>query len=231
MPSIHRVLRLDIHSYWHPGTGRGDGASADAVVNEDALGLPTLPGRTLKGLLRAAFSNWVHLGAPGARSESENELFGSVLNAPPTSDNRVSSLEAAKFSRVSSLEAARFRTEAGALRVDSATLGETAEQRRAWEDFASSGSAEARAQLALLKRSFASTRLDENGVAQDSTLRSVELFVPMSLFARIQLQHAEAPRLMAELSEAAHLFLRGLGSYRNRGLGRCTATLIEVPRA
>lgn len=221
MPSIHRVLRLDIHSYWHPGTGRGDGASADAVVNEDALGLPTLPGRTLKGLLRAAFSNWVHLGAPGARSASEIELFfGSALDAPTTSDNRVSSLEAA-----------RFRTKAGALRVDSATLGETAEQRRAWEGFASSGSAEARAQLALLKRSFASTRLDENGVAQDSTLRSVELFVPMSLFARIQLQHAEAPRLMAELSEAAHLFLRGLGSYRNRGLGRCTATLIEVPRA
>ena len=47
-------LRFEIQSFWHAGSGRGDGAVADATVLRSRAGLPILPGRTVKGLLREA---------------------------------------------------------------------------------------------------------------------------------------------------------------------------------
>lgn len=49
-----RTLIVTIYSYWHPGTGRGRGSHVDALAHRNALGLPSLPGRTLKGVLRDA---------------------------------------------------------------------------------------------------------------------------------------------------------------------------------
>lgn len=47
-------LLVDLRGYWHPGGGRGGGAVVDAVTHRDSAGLPVLPGRHLKGLLRDA---------------------------------------------------------------------------------------------------------------------------------------------------------------------------------
>jgi len=70
------VLRIDIHSYWHPGTGRGSGFHLDAVTHEDAGGLPCLPGRTLKGLLRDALLRAETWGWPDVPADSTVRLFG-----------------------------------------------------------------------------------------------------------------------------------------------------------
>lgn len=70
------TLRIDIRSYWHPGTGRGSGFHLDAVTHEGADGLPRLPGRTLKGLLRDAIhraENWAWKEVPEG---STDLLFG-----------------------------------------------------------------------------------------------------------------------------------------------------------
>ena len=48
------TLHIDLRHYWHAGGGRGAGAVLDAVVHRDPNGLPVLPGRHLKGLLRDA---------------------------------------------------------------------------------------------------------------------------------------------------------------------------------
>jgi hypothetical protein len=48
------ILHIDIRGYWHPGGGRGQGMVLDATCHRDAHGLPVLPGRHLKGLLRDA---------------------------------------------------------------------------------------------------------------------------------------------------------------------------------
>ena len=56
------TLELDLSSYWHIGSGKGADAVADAVVLKDEAGLPVVPGRTLKGLLRDCMEN-VPLGA------------------------------------------------------------------------------------------------------------------------------------------------------------------------
>lgn len=59
--STHTLV-IDIHNWWQPGTGRGSGAHLDALANTDADGIPELPGRTVKGLLRDAVRRAEELG-------------------------------------------------------------------------------------------------------------------------------------------------------------------------
>lgn len=47
-------LTFTILSFWHAGSGAGEGAKLDAVTAKKAPGLPYLPGKTVKGLLREA---------------------------------------------------------------------------------------------------------------------------------------------------------------------------------
>jgi hypothetical protein len=46
------TLTIEILEYWHAGTGRGQGAALDATTIRSQSGLPYLPGRTVRGLLR-----------------------------------------------------------------------------------------------------------------------------------------------------------------------------------
>ena len=56
-------ITVDILDVWHAGSGRGAGHRLDAIVVRDAQGLPYLPGRHLRGLLREAaecIETWGH---------------------------------------------------------------------------------------------------------------------------------------------------------------------------
>lgn len=46
--------RITFFDYWHLGSGLSGGARHDASVTRDADGLPCVPGKTLKGVLREA---------------------------------------------------------------------------------------------------------------------------------------------------------------------------------
>lgn len=72
------TLVIDIQSYWHPGTGRGSGFHLDAVVHTGPDGLPRLPGRTLKGLLRDAVHRAEQWGWSNTPSGSTEALFGTL---------------------------------------------------------------------------------------------------------------------------------------------------------
>lgn len=68
--------KIEFFSYWHCGSGQTAGADVDElVVRGDASGLPFVPGRTLKGLLREAVANILLLR--GGEEGSVEELFGS----------------------------------------------------------------------------------------------------------------------------------------------------------
>ena len=54
--------KLTFLGYWHCGSGLGAGAKADALVVKDSDGLPYVPGRTVKGLVREAVATLVALG-------------------------------------------------------------------------------------------------------------------------------------------------------------------------
>jgi len=64
-------MRVRVHflDYWHAGTGRGSRYHLDALVVRDPDGLPYLPGRTLRGLLRDAVQRleaWGRIPWPNA---------------------------------------------------------------------------------------------------------------------------------------------------------------------
>ncbi len=48
------TYQIEFFSYWHASSGLTGGTYADLLVNRTREGLPYIPGRTLKGLLREA---------------------------------------------------------------------------------------------------------------------------------------------------------------------------------
>lgn len=203
-------LFIELSSYWHAGTGRGAGHGADAVVFTTAGGLPCLPGKTVKGLLKDAVANAVKAGV--LADDELRRWFGA---AGEQSDDRVRD-------RVRDLEAERFTTTPGALRFDSAVIGDSPEASARWEAWAAQNPAE----RARLFHYVASTKLDENGVAADKTLRRIEVAVPMTLRAQVSSEAALGEAWVASL-QGALAFFDGVGSHRNRGLGRATARLVK----
>lgn len=205
---------FDLHSYWHAGTGRGSGPDVDAVVFRTPAGLPCLPGRTVKGLLRDAWVRAAWVGAlpdvqSGAGSEhSEVPWFGTPI--------------AGGAAREQALEAGRFASQPGALQFSTAALGDSDEEARRWEAWASEpGSTDA---VAALFTTFASTRIGSAGVVEPHTLRSIQVAVPMVL--RASVTGPDGGAWPAQLRAAAQLIL-GVGSHRNRGLGRVTVSVKE----
>lgn len=59
------TLNIHFASYWHAGGGRDAGSVLDAIVQRDAHGLPVIPGRHIKGLLRDALERAEHWGWEG----------------------------------------------------------------------------------------------------------------------------------------------------------------------
>ena len=56
------ILEISILDYWHCGSGRSNGYSLDFVAERDSLGLPFVPGRVLKGILRDALARYEAYG-------------------------------------------------------------------------------------------------------------------------------------------------------------------------
>jgi len=48
------TYQIDFFTFWHAGSGLSGGAEANLIVIKNQKGLPFIPGRTLKGLLREA---------------------------------------------------------------------------------------------------------------------------------------------------------------------------------
>lgn len=195
------LVHIQLLAFWHPGTGRGQGPGADALVNRNAYGLPYLPGRTLKGLFRDA-----------ARvAEVAGVLSPAELVAAFGHDGR------------GAQEEARFASRKGAARFESARMGTGVAEAEAWEAWAREpGNAAARQQLF---RNLASTSLNEFGTAEEGTLRTIEVVVPVPLVATISAPRGSVvPRVLQ--AAAPHIF--AIGAHRTRGLGRCIVTVSEV---
>lgn len=61
---------IEFFSHWHCGSGQAAGADVDALVIKDRLGLPYVPGKTIKGLLRDAAM------ILGTQKELIDKIFG-----------------------------------------------------------------------------------------------------------------------------------------------------------
>lgn len=77
--TIQYTIRF--YSYWHCGSGLAAGASADALVLRDCQGLPFVPGKSIKGLLREVMEETSILP-----EEQLEKIFGT---RPEDSEGRV----------------------------------------------------------------------------------------------------------------------------------------------
>ncbi len=66
--------KVEFFTYWHCGSGLSAGADVDALVVKDNYGLPFVPGKTVKGLLREAIED---IAALKATTLPSDRLFGS----------------------------------------------------------------------------------------------------------------------------------------------------------
>jgi CRISPR/Cas system CSM-associated protein Csm3 (group 7 of RAMP superfamily) len=63
-------------SDWHAGSGLAAGAETDAEVIKDGRGLPYLPGKTIKGLLKHACQDIANLQPQKIAQEAIDRIFG-----------------------------------------------------------------------------------------------------------------------------------------------------------
>jgi CRISPR/Cas system CSM-associated protein Csm3 (group 7 of RAMP superfamily) len=190
-----RWIQVELLGPWHISSGHGAGPTADSTVIRSAGGLPYLPGRTLRGLLRDGLQRAEDLGR--VEKGRTAELFGTW-----------------SFERDSQGKPLHTRrdTDPGKLFVDSATLSAD------FEHYAATDPVWAEAFISTV----ATTAL-EGGVALDHTLRTVEVAIPMTLSAR--LEGPEDDSTWPSDLERALPWIRGLGLMRSRGYGRVSMSL------
>lgn len=151
--------RIEFFSNWHCGSGLAAGADVDALVVKDSDGLPYIPGRTLKGLLREAASEL----------SNDSDLLRKIFGIPAKSEkNEKEKDEKEKDSVI------RGEKRIGEAFFGNATLTD--------------GPTIIAAKLTHhLFQTFASTAIDENtGIAKDSSLRKIETVVPCTLDGQIK---------------------------------------------
>jgi len=71
---------------------------------------------------------------------------------------------------------------------------------------------------------IASTKIDENGMAVDNSLREIEVVIPITLYGEIR----DVPTDYVDKMKQSITMVKRMGLNRNRGLGRCEITLNEV---
>lgn len=199
-------LQFTLHSYWHIGSGLEGGAYADALALKNAQQLPYIPGKSIKGLLRDAFE----------RAHKNNWFTELQLTINDENISWVGLLfgyenTAGTFSQ-------------GLLQISNAVLSEQEisflnEQPQA---------------ISQLYKVTYSTAIDEiTGVAQNTSLRSMEVCVPMTLTAQVSLntshsaylenEHILQANFLTIISQVTSL-VSELGAKRHRGLGNVTVT-------
>ncbi len=202
------MLSFELQSYWHAGTGEGGGPGVDARIALTHDGLPYLSGRAVRGLLREAMRTAMRAGRPGITEKQVAVWFGTDI---PRERSKERERDAAAFQ-----EEQRFATEPGALSVGSAVLGETEAERAAWRTWAEAHPDA----VTLLRRTHASTRIAADGTAADQSLRELEIAVPMTLWATL-----EVPDDAVDPIKEVLPLIRALGANRTRGFGRVKVTL------
>ena len=209
---MNKQLTVEIHSYWHAGTGRTSGSHVDSLVEKNNSGLPLLNGKHIKGLLRDAVAraaDWGWFdeqvqGLPVSAKALEAWLFG-TRNASDNSD-----------------DSSRFDTTAGVVFVSNAELPEA-------DRLILSQKESSELKTGLFRHVFSTAIDEETGTAKDHSLRGAEVVIPLTLHSEITFNGDEkaAPAVFEILTQSLSL-IDHVGGMRNRGFGRATLSLDEA---
>jgi CRISPR/Cas system CSM-associated protein Csm3 (group 7 of RAMP superfamily) len=150
------TYQIAFFSYWHASSGLAGSTYADLLVNKTREGLPYIPGKTLKGLLRDAAESIRLLGSGLISDAFVVDVFGQH----PKKDEKGNEIESP------TLEGKAFFTNA----TLSANLSSNIQ---AYEK-------------KFLFDVLASTAINEKGTAKEGSLRQLEVTVPLTLYASIE---------------------------------------------
>lgn len=150
------IYSIAFSSFWHTGSGLSSGVGANTLVIKDDNGLPFIPGRTLKGLLRDAAENLHEINPDRIPADFLERIFG-------RSDEERST---GKPEQISGYDA-------GGCFFGNAGLSEELQKKIPDQ------------RKPLLFTTLASTAIDKKGQAEDHTLRHLEATIPLTLYAYI----------------------------------------------
>lgn len=146
---------IELFDYWSTTAGLSGGALADSLCIKDPNGLPYLPGKTIKGLMREATSEL---------SDTESELF-----TPAFINNVFGEIE-----RHPNDKLAGTPTKVAVSFFSDATLEELTAQEIIKTDLKQQ-----------LFEYLASTAIESNGMAKDGSLRRIEYALPCTLYGSV----------------------------------------------
>lgn len=189
------IYSVTFYSYWHVGSGLSGGASTNALVLKNSFGLPFIPGRTLKGLLREAAETVKSFHPEFIPGKFIDEVFG-----PRTEEGAIDKASEYDLSYGSFFGNAEL----------SSGLSSALTKEQNGENLKS-----------YLYHNISSTAISKDGKGQalDYTLRKMQVTIPLTLYAYIDNFPDEEEYI--QYMNRCFKWVKRMGVNRNRGLGRC----------
>lgn len=187
---------------WHCGSGLAAGADVDALVVKDSDGLPFIPGKTVKGLLREAAEDIIAF-----RSDSDPKLAANLSELLRAAFGYFDGKAEWNGSRPEMTRGSAFFTNAQLPAAERAAIVADSLQ-------------------PYLFRTVSSTAIDKEGIAIDHSLRRTETTVPCTLEGEI-LDLPDDGDFRTLITDALR-YVKRMGQNRNRGLGRCEFSVAEI---
>jgi CRISPR/Cas system CSM-associated protein Csm3 (group 7 of RAMP superfamily) len=185
-------------SEWHAGSGLTSGSDLDALVIKDKKGLPYIPGRTLKGLLREAAEELVKL------NHCDETFMKTVFGIPSSKSEDKTEVNDPEQHGV---------TKKGECFFSNAKLSNELCKASVEKELAP-----------FYYRAISSTSINgKSGVAEKHSLRRMQTTIPCVLKAEIM----NIDDKYKDQIEACFKWIKRLGQNRNRGLGRCRFEIIN----
>ncbi|MBD3807159.1 MAG: CRISPR-associated protein [Epsilonproteobacteria bacterium] len=188
---------LTFYDYWHLSSGLSAGARLDSTVVKDSDSLPYAPAKTIKGLVR-------EMAELSGDCAFVNSCFGGSSNdgkngqpKDPCYDEQAKNIQ-------------------GVCYFSNATLEEDTKNQIISNKLQEN-----------LYDIIASTKINEHGVAEDKSLREIEVVIPVTLRGEIK----DIPdQVSYEKMEQALKKIKRMGLNRTRGLGRCEFKISKEPK-
>lgn len=181
------VYQIEFFSDWHIGSGLTVAGDVDMAVLKEENGLPYIPGKTLKGLLRHAAETISQFQPNLVSADFIKQVFG--LKTEPNEEEE--SIGQCFFSNAYLSSAVQSQ------------IGNNTD---------------------YLYRKIASTKINpQTGTAEDTSLRKIEVSIPLVLVAEI----TDVKKEWEDAFQQVLKMMKRMGGNRHRGLGRCEFSIIE----
>jgi CRISPR/Cas system CSM-associated protein Csm3 (group 7 of RAMP superfamily) len=153
---LKTTMILKMQGYWAVGSGKGGGNEVDNRIDRDSDGLPYVPGKMLKGLIKDACVRLYNAG-------NENYSFVKEIFGSSEKSNGLN----------------RTKTSSGKIYISDARLSSMLRSALAKEDNAT-------AKNNLTRNIYSTAIDNISGTAKKASLRGYEVAVPMELYATIE---------------------------------------------